>query len=106
MPPRYPAGPSDPIAGFRWYDTRVMTILTNVTFANYVYEPSLGVGRQSVWFSMVHRWDAGVRGERGGAAGSHGTGLAGLCRLHVPSCRVNGYCARVHEATERFALQR
>ncbi|GIL62495.1 hypothetical protein Vafri_16705, partial [Volvox africanus] len=44
----------DPIAGFRWYDTRVMTILTNVTFQNFVYEPELGDGRQGVWFTMVH----------------------------------------------------
>ncbi|GLC70469.1 hypothetical protein PLESTF_000985100 [Pleodorina starrii] len=51
---QYPAGDHDPIAGFRWYDTRVMTVLTNVTFQNYVYQPNLGVGRQSVWFSMVH----------------------------------------------------
>ncbi|KXZ46641.1 hypothetical protein GPECTOR_42g852 [Gonium pectorale] len=51
---QYPAGDHDPIAGFRWYDTRVMTILSNVTFSNYAYQPELGAGRQSVWFSMVH----------------------------------------------------
>jgi hypothetical protein len=36
----------DPIAGFRWYDTRVETILSNVTFMNYVYQPTLGAIRQ------------------------------------------------------------
>ncbi|KAG2483425.1 hypothetical protein HYH03_017681 [Edaphochlamys debaryana] len=51
---QYPAGLHDPIAGFRWYDTRVMTILHNVTFANYPYLPEQGVGRPAVWFSMVH----------------------------------------------------
>lgn len=44
----------DPIAGFRWYDTRVMTILSNITFSNFVYQPQLGAKRQGVWFSMVH----------------------------------------------------
>ncbi|KAG2427679.1 hypothetical protein HXX76_012328 [Chlamydomonas incerta] len=54
---KYPAGDHDPIAGFRWYDTRVMTVLTNVTFANYPYTPPAAPGGllgQSVWFTMVH----------------------------------------------------
>lgn len=33
-----------------------MTILSNVTFANYYYQPELGQERQSVWFSMGQRW--------------------------------------------------
>ena len=37
------------------YDTRVKTILSNITFMNYVYQPELGAQRQSVWFTMVHR---------------------------------------------------
>lgn len=45
----------DNIAGFRWYDTRVMTILSDITFANFVYQPELGSARQSVWYSMVQR---------------------------------------------------
>eukprot|EP00798_Chlamydomonas_sp_ICE-L_P010644 gene10644-12323_t len=43
----------DVIAGFRWYDTRVMTILSNVTFMNYVFQPNKGFTRQSVWYSMA-----------------------------------------------------
>lgn len=59
-----------------------MTILTNVTFANYVYEPSLGVGRQSVWFSMVHRWAGAGVGEAGGTGGAGGN-LSGVCRADM-----------------------
>jgi hypothetical protein len=46
----------DPIAGFRWYDTRVETILSNVTFMNYVYQPTLGAIRQVGSIAVVlHR---------------------------------------------------
>jgi hypothetical protein len=42
--------------GFRWYDTRVMTILANIRFSNYqIYQPELGNLRQSLWFSMTYR---------------------------------------------------
>ncbi|GFH17512.1 uncharacterized protein HaLaN_14167, partial [Haematococcus lacustris] len=42
-----------PIAGFQWYDTRVQTVLTNVTFSNFVYQPQLLSMRQGVFYSMV-----------------------------------------------------
>lgn len=39
-----------------------MTVLTNITFANYPYTPPAAPGGlmgQSVWFSMPHRWGVG-----------------------------------------------
>lgn len=44
-----------PTANHR-YDTRVMTVLVNVTFKNYAYQPELGAQRPAVWYSMVQRW--------------------------------------------------
>ncbi|KAI3430644.1 hypothetical protein D9Q98_005237 [Chlorella vulgaris] len=41
-----------PIAGFQWYDTRTMTVIKDVTFANYVWQPQLGFYRMSVFYGM------------------------------------------------------
>ncbi|MEW5305209.1 MAG: hypothetical protein WDW36_007766 [Sanguina aurantia] len=42
-----------PVAGFQWYDTRVMTVLNNITFSNFAYQPELLGSAPSVFFSMV-----------------------------------------------------
>ncbi|KAG1679774.1 hypothetical protein FOA52_012685 [Chlamydomonas sp. UWO 241] len=44
----------DPIAGFRWYDNSVRTILSNVEFKNFAAHSDMQPGRRpSVWFSMT-----------------------------------------------------
>ena len=49
LPPvKYPC-----VAMSHRYDTRVTTLLVNVTFRNFVYQPELGLSRQAVWCVTV-----------------------------------------------------
>ena len=55
-----------------WQDTCVMTLLSNVTFVNYAYQPQLGTQRQSVFYTMIQsdEYKPAVRGP--GAQGRWG----------------------------------
>lgn len=55
----------------QWYDTRTMTIIKDVAFANYKWQPQLGDHRMCVFY--VSR--AGQEGRRP----LHGSGTAGQC---------------------------
>ncbi|KAG1661973.1 hypothetical protein FOA52_007145 [Chlamydomonas sp. UWO 241] len=43
----------DPIAGFRWYDTSVRTVLSNIKFRNFALKSNVEPAfRPSVWYTM------------------------------------------------------
>lgn len=44
----------EPQAGFQLYDTGTQTILADMTYENFKYQPSLGYYRPSVLYSMTH----------------------------------------------------
>jgi hypothetical protein len=44
----------------QWYDTRTMTIIKDVTFVNYKWQPQLGNDRMCVFYVSRAVWEGGL----------------------------------------------